>query len=62
MSTSKLDEPNPLFYAGLILVLGGAITVLIFAPKSAKPTPPPPPPPAPPAAEEPVEEPVPTMP
>ncbi len=30
---SGLSAPNPIFYAGLILVVAGAVTVLIFAPK-----------------------------
>ncbi|HEY1068063.1 MAG TPA: hypothetical protein VGE52_18210 [Pirellulales bacterium] len=54
ISTSNVQTPNPLFYAGLILVVGGAITVLVFAPKGGKPThpPAPPTPPAPPAPPE----------
>lgn len=31
------DQIGPLFYAGLILVIAGAVTVLLFAPKPAKP-------------------------
>ena len=26
-------QANPLFYAGMLLVIGGAVTVLIFAPR-----------------------------
>jgi hypothetical protein len=29
--------PGPLFYAGLIIVAVGAVTVLVFAPKPGKP-------------------------
>jgi nitrate reductase gamma subunit len=31
--TKNLAAPSPLFYAGLIIVLAGAVTVLVFAPK-----------------------------
>jgi hypothetical protein len=27
------DQIGPLFYAGLLLVMGGAVTILVFAPK-----------------------------
>jgi hypothetical protein len=37
--TKNLAPPSPLFYAGLIIVLAGAVTVLVFAPKGGpKPT------------------------
>jgi hypothetical protein len=32
--TKNLATPSPIFYAGLIVVLAGAVTVLVFAPKS----------------------------
>jgi hypothetical protein len=31
------EAPGPIFYAGLIIVAVGAVTVLIFAPKPGKP-------------------------
>lgn len=34
-------ETNPVFYAGMIMVGAGAVTVLVFAPKSHKPAKPP---------------------
>jgi len=37
MSGAWKQGVNPVFYAGLILVIAGAITVLIFSPKSQKP-------------------------
>jgi len=47
LSTAKsISAPSPMFYAGLILVAVGAVTVLIFSPKPGKkpaePTPAPP--------------------
>jgi hypothetical protein len=34
MLISKNQPPSPMFYAGLIVVLTGAVTVLVFAPKA----------------------------
>ena len=36
--TKNLEAPKPVFYAGLIVVLAGAVTVLIFAPKTGGPS------------------------
>jgi hypothetical protein len=35
LAGKNLGEVSPLFYAGLILVITGAVTVLIFSPKAA---------------------------
>ncbi len=37
MLAGKTLTINPLFYAGLILVMVGAVTVLVFSPKPSKP-------------------------
>ena len=37
LTSKNVGEVGPLFYAGLIIVVLGATTVLIFAPKSARP-------------------------
>ncbi len=36
-SKSNLEPPSPLFFAGLIIVAVGAVTVLVFSPKPGKP-------------------------
>jgi len=33
VASGKIQTPDPFFYAGLIVVIAGAATVLIFAPK-----------------------------
>ncbi|HWA98991.1 MAG TPA: hypothetical protein VG713_10885, partial [Pirellulales bacterium] len=33
IATAKIETIHPLFYAGLIVVVAGAVTVLLFAPK-----------------------------
>ena len=35
MWAAGISSDNPLFYAGLLIVMAGAVTVLIFAPKGA---------------------------
>jgi hypothetical protein len=37
ISKPPAEAPGPIFYAGLIIVAVGAVTVLIFAPKPGKP-------------------------
>ncbi len=39
LTASNLGAVSPLFYAGLIVVVGGAATVLIFSPKAPRPAP-----------------------
>jgi hypothetical protein len=35
MQAGTYDQIGPVFYAGLLLVIGGAVTILVFAPKGA---------------------------
>lgn len=39
MITKRIAAPTPLFYAGLIILVAGAVVVLVFAPKGEPPKP-----------------------
>lgn len=41
LTTEGIEQISPVFYAGLIVVIAGAVTVLVFAPRGAPHAPPP---------------------